>query len=124
MTLLRPGLLLAIAVVFLVSCGSDDTGPLLEATGDGEPADYEFVIPDGTWDRTYAGEEIEILPARLDVAVGETIRIVNEDDHGHYVGIFYVGPRETVTQRFSSPGEFKGQCTVHPSGEITLVVSG
>lgn len=108
--------------VLAVSCGSDGSESLFEPGDGSAAADYEYLIPDGTWDRTYAGEDVEILPARLEVSVGEVIRIVNEDSHGHFVGIFYVGPGETVTQRFSSPGEFKGQCTVHPSGELSLVV--
>lgn len=115
----------AMAVVALLSsCGSDEATPLIEPDDEPTAIQYDYLIPDGTWDRIYDGEEVEILPARLDVNVGETIRIVNEDSHGHFVGIFYVGPGETVTQRFASPGEFQGQCTVHPSGEITLVVHG
>jgi plastocyanin len=55
--------------------------------------------------------------------VGETIRIVNDDDRGHNVGPFFVGAGETLSQRFSSAGEFVGVCTVHPSGQIVLVVS-
>ncbi len=113
---------LAIAGTVLASCGSDGSEPLFVPDVVPGTADHEYSIPDGTWDRSNAGEEIEILPARLDVVVGETIRIVNHDSHGHYVGIFYVGPGETATQRFSSPGKFVGQCTVHPSGELSLVV--
>ena len=69
------------------------------------------------------GAPLTILPAELEVQVGETIRIVNEDDRGHSVGPFFVGANETLTQRFSSPGEFVGICTVHPSGEFVLVVN-
>ena len=83
-------------------------------------ADYEYLIPKGTGDRIRAGDDVEILPAQLDVYVDETIRIVNEDNEGHFVGIFYVGAGETVTQRFSSPGEYTGQCTIHPSGKLLL----
>ncbi|MGI9647075.1 MAG: cupredoxin domain-containing protein [Acidimicrobiia bacterium] len=113
--------LLALLLV-LAACGSDEPESLFEPGDSAAYADYEYLIPDGTWERTYAGEEVEILPARLEVSVGEVIRIVNQDSHGHFVGIFYVGAGETVTQRFSTPGEFKGQCTVHPSGELSLVV--
>ncbi|MCP3975447.1 MAG: hypothetical protein GY720_13265 [bacterium] len=113
---------LALIGTVLASCGSDGSDPLFVADSVVGAADYEYFIPDGTWDRSNAGEAIEILPARLDVAVGETIRIVNHDSHGHFVGIFYVGPGETATQRFASAGEFVGQCTVHPSGELLLVV--
>jgi hypothetical protein len=111
-----------VATLLLGACGSDDSGPLIVADAGSVEADYEYLIPGGTWDRIYSGEEVEILPARLDVNVGEVIRIVNEDTEGHFVGIFYVGAGETVTQRFSSPGEFQGQCTVHPSGKISLIV--
>lgn len=54
--------------------------------------------------------------------VGEVIRIVNEDDRGHLVGPFFVGANETLIQRFTSPGEFIGECTVHPSGQLVLTV--
>lgn len=54
--------------------------------------------------------------------MGEVIEIVNEDDRGHLVGPFFVGANETLTQRFASEGTFIGNCTVHPSGEITLTV--
>ncbi len=54
--------------------------------------------------------------------MGETIEIVNEDDRGHLVGPFFVGAHETLTQRFTAPGEFIGACTVHPSGQLVLRV--
>ncbi|MGB0801270.1 MAG: cupredoxin domain-containing protein, partial [Ilumatobacteraceae bacterium] len=57
-----------------------------------------------------------------EVAVGETIRIVNEDDRGHVVGVFYVGAGETLTQTFTAPGQLTGECTVHSSGVFTLTV--
>lgn len=120
------GLWLAVTVVclLLVACSSERSGALVVDEPAAVVADYEYLIPPGTGERISAGDDVEILPAQLDVEVGEVIRIVNEDDEGHFVGIFYVGAGETVTQRFNSPGEFVGQCTVHPSGEITLHVNG
>jgi len=111
------------AAVLLLGCGDDDAGPGVAAVSADEPATYEYVIPAGAGEALDRGEPLEILPAELDVTVGETIRIVNDDDRGHNVGPFFVGAGETVTQRFSSPGEFVGVCTVHPSGQIVLVVS-
>lgn len=117
-----------IAVVVLAwavaaACGSDPTGPLITDAPSAAEADYAYVIPDGTAERLEAGELVEIIPAQLDVKVGEVIRVVNEDDEGHFVGIFYVGAGETATQRFASPGEYVGQCSVHPSGQLTLTIS-
>ena len=120
----RAGALLVALVFALAACGGDDPAePSTEqAADDLETATYEYVIPVGAGEALDAGEPLEILPAELEVRIGETIRIVNEDDRGHAVGPFFVGANETLTQRFSSAGEFVGICTVHPSGEFVLVV--
>ncbi|MEK9937172.1 MAG: hypothetical protein VW552_00445 [Ilumatobacter sp.] len=96
--------------------------PGLSAVDDETTADHDYRIPAGTGDRIDGGERIDILPAELEVAVGETIRIVNEDDRGHVVGVFYVGAGETLTQTFTAPGQLTGECTVHSSGVFTLTV--
>lgn len=85
-------------------------------------ADHEFVIPPGSAARANAGEHLTIFPSRLEVQVGETIRIVNQDDRVQIVGPFAVAPGQTLTQRFSTPGEFVGECTTHPDSEFVLVV--
>jgi len=108
----------------LVACGGGGSDPASEVIGSIDEATYEFVIPAGAGDALDAGTPLEILPAELEVRVGETIRIVNTDDRGHTVGPFFVGADETLTQRFSSPGEFVGVCTVHPSGQLVLRVEG
>ena len=119
----RRVLFLAVVMALAATaCGTDGSGALVVDDPDSVNADYEYLIPAGTGDRIEAGELVEILPAQLDVNVGEVIRIVNEDSRGHFVGIFYVGEGETVTQRFASPGEFQGACSVHPSGQLTLTV--
>jgi len=118
---MRRALTLLLASILLAGC-SEGRGALVVDDADATRADYEFLIPEGTAERIKAGEDVEILPAQLAVKVGEVIRIVNEDDTGHFVGIFYVGPGETVTQRFASTGTFSGRCTIHPSGQITLTV--
>ena len=111
-----------VALSLLAVACSSEAEPLVSADPDAAAFDYDYLIPVGTADRISDGEPVEILPAELAVRVGEVIRIVNEDDEGHFVGIFYVGAGETVTQRFTSVGEFVGNCTVHPSGTLTLEV--
>ncbi len=111
-------------VALLAACGGgdDSSGPGIAAVDDAGTATYEFVIPEGAGEALDEGTRLEILPAELEVTVGETIRIVNDDDRGHLVGPWFVGAGETVTQEFSSPGEFEGECTVHPSGQLVLTV--
>jgi hypothetical protein len=116
--------LLAILPLVLAACGDDDgrDGALVVEDPTAVEADYEYVIPPGTGDRFDRGETVEILPGEMTVQVGEVMRIINQDDRQHLIGPFFVGPGETLTQRFASPGEFTGLCTVHPSGEFVLVV--
>ena len=107
----------------LAGCGNDGTQPATEVVSDATSATFEYVIPVGAGEALDAGTPLEILPAELQVNVGDTIRIENQDDRGHTVGPFFVGANETLIQRFSTPGEFEGVCTVHPSGQIVLVVN-
>ena len=121
----------ALAVMLALAAGlaigatildNDAPRPGLSAGEDEASADYDYVIPSGTGDRIDSGERIDILPAELEVRVGETIRITNRDDRGHGVGVFYVGAGETLTQSFTAPGVLSGECTVHSSGVFTLSV--
>ena len=108
----------------LTACGADDTIYDLEDGASAEgAADYSFFIPAGTGDRLDDGLPVEIMPNWLDAKVGETIELVNEDDRGHLVGPFYVGPRETLRQKFPAAGQYEGVCTVHPSGQIVVNVT-
>jgi plastocyanin len=122
--LARAGVMTVFAVALMISaCGSDGgSDPATQAMDASEAATYEYVIPLGAGEALDAGTPLEILPAELEVRVGESIRIVNEDDRGHSVGPFFVGANETLSQQFSSPGEFVGVCSVHPSGQFALIV--
>lgn len=120
--------LLPVVVIGAIVAGRAlrDDGPAdgigLTLADDEDAYEYDYVIPDGTGDRIDGGETVEIVPRVLEVRVGEAIRIVNDDDEGHVVGVFYVGAGETLTRRFTSPGELSGSCTVHTDGEFTVRV--
>lgn len=118
---------LAAAVAFVVVFRGDDSGggsPTLEVveTDDGE-VDHDFVIPAGTEARRLRGETVQIMPETLDVRVGESIRVRNDDDTGAYAGIFYVGPGEVVSMRFTTPGTLSGECDLNAGGTFTVKVS-
>lgn len=128
------GLLVVVPALVSVGCGSESdsdgggasggAAPELEVVDPDDPEgyDYEYVIPFGTGRRLDGGEEIEIVPAELDVQVGEKIRIVNEDVRGAAVGIFWVPAERTVAMEFTTPGTLTGECDVHPSGVFTINV--
>lgn len=108
--------LLLMVPVLVSGCGGSDA-----ADGPEQPT-FSFVIPDGSGERIENGEPLDILPRELQTEIGETIQIVNLDDQAHFLGPWFVGPGETLRQRFLTEGVFEGSCTVHPSGEFTVVV--
>lgn len=150
--LLRIGLLTVLTVSAVAACGDDDVPGAgvpaaesesesdVESSGFGETnwraddlpgmgavlgtqrATYEYYIPEGASDRLAAGEPLDIVPGRFEAVVGESVKIVNDDRRGHNVGPWYVGPNETLIQKFTSPGVYEGLCTVHPSGALILEV--
>jgi hypothetical protein len=121
----RLAVLLVVLGLLVASCGGDDRqGALVVPDPTADSYDYDYEIPLGTGERFDNGELIEIIPAELEVNVGEVLRIVNDDERDHLIGPFFVGAGETLVQRFSAAGEFEGLCTVHPSGEFVLKVNG
>jgi hypothetical protein len=112
-----------VAGLLVAACGSNQPDGLFANDDSRQVPDYFFVIPAGSGEAMDRGEPLNILPEQLDVKVGQVIELVNEDDRGHLIGPFFVGRGETVRQRFSSPGMFIGECSVHPSGQIVLNVS-
>lgn len=93
---------------------------VVQSQGSGEVLRVE--VPAGTADRIAAGETVELLPATLEVAVGDRLEIVNDDDVVHEVGPYTVAPNQTLRQSFTSPGTLEGACSLHSSGSIRIVV--
>lgn len=116
------GLIVPVLVLLVAGGCGDDPKPKAVAVSESTKADYEYTIPAGTAKRLADGAKVSILPAELTVRVGETIRIVNQDDKGQVIGPFWVDAHGTVTQRFEEPGTFEGACAVHASGKIVLKV--
>lgn len=116
------GFFLLACSFFVASCAQDDANLTLDDASL-EVADFNYVIPAGSGELIDAGEVLDILPQRLEAKVGQIIHIANEDDRGHLVGPFFIGAHEELSQRFSSPGELSGECSVHPSGQFVVSVT-
>ncbi len=79
-------------------------------------------VAPGTAERLQAGEDVDLLPRTLEVAVGDRLEIVNRDGVVHEVGPYTVAAGQTLRQTFTSVGTLEGACTLHPDGAITIVV--
>ena len=65
-------------------------GGALWLTRDAGGTEHRFVIPAGTAERIRAGEDVELIPAELDLDVGDSITLVNDDDVQHVTGFLTV----------------------------------
>jgi hypothetical protein len=90
---------------------------------EGDDGGITYVIPAGTKARLRAGEELEVIPQRIEVKVGQRLSVRNEDVTAYVLGPFFVGPGETSTYEFSSADLIAGLCELHPSGSFEIVVT-
>jgi hypothetical protein len=113
------GALAASLVVVVVAV----VGALL-LTGDDDAAEtVTIVVPAGTAEQQAAGETIELMPSNLDLRVGDTLRITNDDTVVQTVGPYTVAPGQTLRQTFTEPGEITGICSLSESGEVTITIT-
>ncbi|GIU86692.1 MAG: hypothetical protein KatS3mg009_1207 [Acidimicrobiia bacterium] len=98
---------------------------LLAGCGDGArtPQVVEYVVPEGTATRIARGEQVTIMPDTLELRVGDTLRIRNEDVAGATVGPYYVEAGREFTLTYGAPGVFAGACELSEGGTFRIVVT-
>jgi plastocyanin len=104
----------------LLVAGAVVTIALLARGGDRPPQTFEYTVPEGTGARIAAGEQVFVFPARLDLHVGDTVVIHNDDTRPAVVGPYTVDRNATLSQTFYRPGWVTGFCSIHPSGRVTI----
>lgn len=113
--------LVAVAAVLLLiataaGCGSERAA---------RPAQtVEIVIPNGTGVRMLRGEAIDVMPARLELQVGDTLVIRNEDTYDQSAGPYFVAAGREYRITYGSSGTFDGYCPLSAGGRYEIVVSG
>jgi hypothetical protein len=93
------------------------------ALGENEAATYEFVVPYGTSVRIDQGQVVDLMPRLLEVQVGESIRIDNQDSRDYMIGPFYVTAGQSLAMRFTHEGQLSGVCSMNPEGEFVIKVA-
>jgi plastocyanin len=110
--------LVAAAVAALPGCGGGDGG-----ASSAKARTIVVDVPRGAAARIARGEDLDVVPDRIDARVGDTLRLVNRDVRSHMVGPFLVGPGQRVESRLARAGTYAGACTLHADRrEVTIVV--
>jgi plastocyanin len=121
--------LLPVALVGLSACsdnGTDGTAGQRAQWGalsEDQKATYEFVVPYGTSVKIDQGQQVDLMPQHLDVKVGDSIRIKNQDGRDYMIGPFFVTAGQELAMRFTQPGELSGVCQMNPEGEFLINVT-
>ncbi len=80
-------------------------------------------MPAGTQDRLDAGEDVVVMPERLELTVGDVLLIRNEDDVEQSVGPYTVAAGEESRFEFGVPGTYEGYCPLSEGDRYEIVVT-
>lgn len=117
--LLRNACLLLIAGAGLFATAWAALSPIQSAS-----RDELFEIPQGTWARRMAGDDVEILPSeiRLTLGVKDILLLRNLDDVPQVFGPTLMMPGQSFRLPFAVASSYQFACTAHASGQMTVVV--
>jgi len=87
--------------------------------------DELFEIPKGTFARRMAGDKVEILPSRIDLALGlnDHLLLRNLDDVPQQFGPVVVMPGQSFRLPFEVASTYSFDCSAHASGQMSIVVA-
>ncbi|MGA0117196.1 MAG: hypothetical protein ACO3JF_02275 [Ilumatobacteraceae bacterium] len=84
---------------------------------------YSFVISPGTQNAIDNGEKVpNQLPRSLDLKVGDTLEVTNNDSVAHTYTFLILRPGETGKYTFHNAGVFTAACTVGEHKEVSITV--
>jgi hypothetical protein len=88
------------------------------------PREVVYVIPKGAAARQAAGATAPTLPSsmRFTLGVRDVLVLRNEDDAPATFGPVVLAPGQTYRVPFREPARFQLACSLHPDGQIAIVV--
>lgn len=103
----------ALLAVALAGCGDEGR----------EPTVQEIVVPRGTQERLVRGETVDVMPAVMEFAVGDSLRIRNDDVVDQEVGPYFVRAGEEFELTYGSAGTYEGVCPLSEGLTYKIVVT-
>lgn len=104
--------LVALLFVGLINEG---THFFLKEEGDRPPETIELVIPAGTAERIAAGEAPPSIPNDLVFTIGDTLKVVNQDEVAHELGALYIPPGASASLAMEDANKYQLGCSFTPS---------
>jgi hypothetical protein len=83
----------------------------------------EIVVPAGTQARLDAGEQVVVMPTRLELHVGDTLVIRNDDDVAQSVGPYRVAANAEMRLTYGATGVYEGYCPLSEDQRYEIVVT-
>lgn len=115
-----------IVPILVVGLGAAIWAVVAIGGGDDEPRTperFEVVVPVGTQARIDAGETVSVMPARIELRVGDTLYLRNDDVETQSVGPYVLDPGEVLELQYGAPGTFAGFCPLSEGKRYEIVVT-
>ncbi len=94
----------------------------LAAGGGSDGVTHRYTIPAGTSARIAAGEQVDVMPTKLVVHVGDSLVLRNNDSVTQQMGPLSVEAGSVLKMRFARRGTIEGTCTMNTEGTAKIVI--
>lgn len=119
--IIRLLIVLAISIVFVVIF--NEVSYLLQKDKyDRAPETVTLTIPDGTYEKVEAGEEVLSIPDQMVFVVGDTLIVKNNDRVSHQLGPIWVPPNSTGSLNMEQVDKLAYSCSFQTSRYLGLDV--
>lgn len=94
----------------------------LAAGGGSSGVTHRYTIPAGTSARIAAGEQVNVMPAKLVVHVGDSLVLRNDDSVTQQMGPLSVEAGSVLKMKFARVGTIEGTCTMNAEGTAKIII--
>ncbi|NWF62843.1 MAG: hypothetical protein HXY38_00930 [Chloroflexi bacterium] len=87
-----------------------------------EPGIIELVIPAGTGERVRAGQAAPDIPRDLHFVVGDTLRVINQDNENHQLGPLWIPADASASLTLESEQNMIFECSFQTGNYLGVTV--
>lgn len=87
-----------------------------------EPGVIEMVIPAGTAELIRAGEVPPEIPRDMRFVVGDTLKVINQDNENHQLGPLWIPANSSATQKLETEENMIVDCSFQAGSSMGITV--